>query len=191
MRNKINNFVVNFDQDKAKKMLLVLLAVFIFAFTLVFQLACEEIKKMSQDRNPVDPELEREISDMVKGYPIESMVPLIAQKDKAVAAFLIGIAKKESGWGKHAPVKNGKDCYNYWGFKKETKSMGSGGHTCFRDPGQAVDTVSARISELIFEEKKDTPKEMAIWKCGSACTYDKQVGKWISDVNLYYKKLIN
>lgn len=191
MKRKIFKFITNLDQEKTKKMLLVLLAVFIFLFSMVFQLACKEIERASREKNPVDPELERKIVEMVKGYPIESMVPFIAQKDKAVAAFLVGIAKKESGWGKNAPVKNGKDCYNYWGFKRAGKSMGSGGHTCFKNPQQAVNIVSNRINEMVNVEKRDTPREMAIWKCGSACAYDKQVDKWISDVNLYYKKLIN
>ena len=176
-------------------MLLVLLAIFTIAFALIFQLACEEVKKSEKDYNlnPVDPQLEREISEIVKGYPIESMVPFIAQKDRAVAAFLVSIAKKESGWGEHVPIKNGKDCYNYWGFRMESDTMGSGGHTCFKSRQQAVNIVSSRISELINEEKLNSPRKMVVWKCGYSCAgqnrYD--VNKWISDVDFYYKKIIN
>jgi len=194
MKKKVYKFIVNFEEKKTKRMLLVLLAVFTIAFALIFQLACEEIKKCgnNDNLNPVDPELEREITEMVKGYPIESMVPFIAQKDKAVAAFLVSIAKKESSWGEHAPVKNGKDCYNYWGFRMDSDTMGSGGHTCFKNPRQAVNSVSSRIFELINEEKLNSPRKMVVWKCGYDCSgqssYD--VNKWISDVS-FYKKLIN
>ena len=61
-------------------------------------------------------ELEKDIKDMVKGYPIEKMVPYIAEQDRTVAAFIVAIARKESSWGVHVPVLNGKDCYNYWGI---------------------------------------------------------------------------
>lgn len=136
-------------------------------------------------------ELEKKILSMVKGYPIEKMVPYIMEKDQIVAAFLIGIAKKESGWGKHIPVLKGQDCYNYWGYRGKRKLMGTGGHTCFNSPEDAVDTVAKRIEWLINNKKLDTPAKMVIWKCGSACNKDDQaaVRKWISDVNLYFGKL--
>lgn len=136
-------------------------------------------------------EFEKEIKKMVKGYPIEEMVPYIAEKDRIVAAFLIGIARKESGWGVHVPVLDGKDCHNYWGYRGIRKLMGTGGHTCFNGPEDAVDTVSKRLEFLIEEKKLDTPAKMVIWKCGSACSKDDQqaVRKWISDVELYFGKL--
>jgi hypothetical protein len=136
-------------------------------------------------------EFEKEIKKMVKGYPIEEMVPYIAEKDRIVAAFLIGIAKKESGWGVHVPVLDGKDCHNYWGYRGIRKLMGTGGHTCFNGPEDAVDTVSKRLEFLIEEKKLDTPAKMVIWKCGSACSKDDQqaVRKWISDVEMYFGKL--
>lgn len=134
--------------------------------------------------------LEQEIRDMVKGYPIEKMVPYIAEKDRTVAAFIVGIAKKESAWGKRVPVLDGKDCYNYWGFRQKRKLMGTGGHTCFNNPKDAVDTVAKRIETLVEKHGKDTPAKMVdTWKCGTSCEGDKGASKWISDVTMYFNQL--
>jgi hypothetical protein len=136
--------------------------------------------------------LEKKIDEMVKGYPIEKMVPYIAKKDRTVAAFLISIAKKESAWGVHAPVLDGQDCYNYWGYRGIRKLMGTGGHTCFNSPKDAVDTVSKRIETLIEEYGKNTPAKMVIWKCGQDCEAtggQASANKWISDVTMYFNKL--
>jgi hypothetical protein len=136
--------------------------------------------------------LERKLIGMVAGYPIERMVPKIVEKDKRVAAFLISIAKKESNWGLRVPVYQGEDCYNYWGFRKVSDTMGSGGHTCFDTPEEAVDQVASRIEEMVNEEKIDTPKEMVVWKCGYDCNGPEAYGsqKWVSDVSLYFDKII-
>lgn len=136
--------------------------------------------------------LEKQIREMVKGYPIEKMVPYIAKKDRTVAAFLIGIARKESSWGVHVPVLNGQDCYNYWGYRGIRELMGTGGHTCFNSPEDAVDTVSKRLATLIDEYGKNTPEKMVIWKCGSDCGAtggQAAANKWISDVTMYFNKL--
>ncbi len=139
-------------------------------------------------------ELERKIREMVKGYPIEKMVPYILEKDRETAIFLIAIAKKESNWGKRVPVLNSQDCYNYWGYRGKRKLMGSGGHTCFNSSRDAVDTVAKRIDWLIKNQKLDTPAEMVIWKCGSSCAATggyESARKWISDVGYYFNKLNN
>lgn len=137
--------------------------------------------------------LENEIRKMVKGYPIESMVPYIAQKDRTVAAFLVGIAKKESAWGKRRPVLNGQDCYNYWGYRGKRRLMGTGGHTCFNSPKDAVDTVAKRIETLVEKYDNKTPTEMVEpWKCGYDCAATgghEAARKWISDVSLYFDEL--
>lgn len=135
-------------------------------------------------------ELEKKIFEMVEGYPIEQMVPYIIEKDTTVAAFLISIAKKESNWGKRVPVYQGKDCYNYWGYRGPNR-IGSGGHSCFNNPKEAVDVVGKRIETLVYKKNLDTPEKMIIWKCGSSCTTHSKYGvrKWISDVSLYYDKL--
>lgn len=131
----------------------------------------------------------KEIKEMVKGYPIEKMIPYIAEKDRIVAAFLIAIAKKESGWGGHVPVYQGQDCYNYWGWIGKNR-VGSGGHTCFDNPKEAVDTVAKRIEFLVSNKKLDTPKKMIVWKCGD-CGWDSPAAmrSWIDDVDYYFKKL--
>ncbi|HOF42234.1 MAG TPA: hypothetical protein PK260_01885 [Candidatus Moranbacteria bacterium] len=136
--------------------------------------------------------LEKEIREMVKGFPIENMVPYIAEKDRTVAAFIVGIAKKESAWGKRRPVLNGQDCYNYWGYRGKRMLMGSGGHTCFNSPKDAVDTVAKRIETLVKKYDRNTPAKMVVWKCGSDCEAtggEAAARKWISDVSLYFNKL--
>ncbi|MEA2007092.1 MAG: hypothetical protein U9O20_02945 [Patescibacteria group bacterium] len=133
-------------------------------------------------------EFEAEILRLVKGSPMEEMAPLIAAKDRTVAAFLVGIAKKESNFGRRVPVLNGEDCFNYWGYRGIRPRMGSGGHTCFNSPQDAIDTVGGRLQRLV-QADVDTPQEMVLWKCGSACHNDPMAGKWINDVNLYFSKI--
>lgn len=134
---------------------------------------------------------EKKAREMVKGYPIEEMLPYIFEKDRLVAIFLIAIAKKESSWGEHVPLLDGQDCFNYWGYRGQRKMMGTGGHTCFNSRKDAVDTVAKRLESLIYDSKLDTPKELILWKCGSSCAGHSpySVQKWISDVDLYYQKL--
>jgi hypothetical protein len=133
--------------------------------------------------------IENQLKTITQGYPIEKMLPFILEKDPKVIAFLVSIAKKESNLGKRAPKLNGQDCFNYWGFRAQRARMGSGGHTCFDNPEDAVDTVSARIEDLI-NKNVDTPAEMIVWKCGSSCAghNPSSVSKWINDVRLYFNK---
>lgn len=132
-----------------------------------------------------------QIENLVKGYPIEDMLPYILEKDRVVAAFLVGIAKKESNWGKRVPVLDGQDCFNYWGYRGVRRLMGTGGHTCFNSRKDAVDTVALRLEKLINSEKLDTPAKMVIWKCGYSCDGHSResVRKWIADVDLYFSEL--
>jgi hypothetical protein len=131
----------------------------------------------------------KEIKEIVKGYPIEKMVPHIAEKDRIVAAFIVAIARKESSWGKRVPVYKGQDCFNYWGWIGKNR-VGSGGHTCFANPQEAVDTVAKRIEFLVSSKKLNTPQKMIIWKCGD-CSWDTPAAmrSWIDDVDLYFRKL--
>lgn len=150
----------------------------------------EEYNKMLEENRDKN-SLEGKVRKMVKGYPIEKMVPEIMKKDKVVAAFLIGIAKKESDWGKHVPVLDGQDCYNYWGYRGQRDRMGTGGHTCFDSEVDAVDTVAKRIEFLVNNEEISTPEKMVtVWKCGYDCSWDKKeaVQKWIDDVDKYFYK---
>lgn len=144
---------------------------------------------VSGDRNG----LEEEIRSLVSGYPIEAMAPFMASYDREIAALLVGIAKKESGWGEHVPLDAaGKDCFNYWGYKGAgTRGTGMG-HGCFGDPEEAVRTVGNRLVELVAMRNTSDPENMIIWKCGSSCAgHSKEsVRKWIVDVSLYYDKLM-
>lgn len=130
--------------------------------------------------------------EMVSGHPMEAMVPFISQEDDSVAAFLIGIAKKESDWGTHSPKKDGRECYNFWGYKGGY-NVTEGGYSCFDSPEQAVAVVGARIQELITKNI-DTPARMVVWKCGNASCegHDPMaVKKWIVDVRTYYDKAMS
>jgi len=87
---------------------------------------------------------------------------------------------------------NEHDCFNYWGYRGKRRLMGTGGHTCFNSPKDAVDTVSRRLEKLINTEKVDTPAEMmVVWKCGYDCSAQSSVDtkKWIQDVDLYFHRL--
>lgn len=144
--------------------------------------------KISFDRT--DPEILQKTSEILAGYPMATMAPYIAQEDPQVAAFLVAIAKKESAWGKRSPKLNGKDCYNYWGFRQARERMGTGGHTCFDSPREAVKIVADRIEDLIAK-KYDTPQKMVVWKCGYSCYGHSgdSVRKWIQDVDYYYNMM--
>jgi hypothetical protein len=145
-----------------------------------------------EEETLVEKEFEQELYGMVEGHPIEDMVPFIAQTDRKVAALIVGIAKKESNWGKRSPSKDGQDCYNYWGYKGSGSRGTSLGYGCFADPEEAVDIVGGRIHELAIDAKKETPQEMIIWKCGSSCAghSPQSVNKWIQDVDVYYSRLV-
>lgn len=134
-------------------------------------------------------DFQKKINDLVDGYPIEKMSPYISRKNKKVASFLVAIAKKESDWGRHAPKKDGQECFNFWGYRGPENPTESG-YSCFDSPQQAVSVVGGRINELVAQ-KIDTPKEMVMWKCGATncARSDRGAAKWIWDVGVYYKKI--
>ena len=138
-------------------------------------------------------ELVQEFKKMMENHPMAEMSDLIAQEDEIVAALIVGIGKKESNWGKRSPQKDGQDCYNYWGFKTSGSRGQALGHACFGSRKEAVETIAKRINKLVKEDKKNTPAKMIIWKCGYSCEgHDpKSVDKWISDVQIYYNKVLS
>ena len=151
----------------------------------------EKVLSQFDEINDQD-KFEQEVRKMVKGYPIEEMLPYIFAKDRKVATYLIAIAKKESNWGKRVPTLEGQDCNNLWGYRAQRNLMGTGGHTCFNSKKDAVDTVAKRLNTLIKEENIDTPSEIVVWKCGRDCNATGGVAaanKWISDVDMYIKKM--
>jgi hypothetical protein len=136
--------------------------------------------------------LEQELRTLLADHPMGDMAPAIARQDRTVAAFLVGIAKKESDWGKHAPSLEGRDCYNYWGYKGAGGRGTALGYACFATSEEAVETVGGRIGHFVYSTRRDTPAEMVIWKCGSSCAgHDPEgVRKWIADVSMYYQKVV-
>ena len=201
VKNEFNSILTfgNIKPQNGKILVLIIAIISVASFLFVQSMTKVEAQKTdvmpiakntSENKNAI---LEKQINDLVAGYPIEKMTKYIAKQDPKVAAFLVAIAKKESAWGDRKPVLNGEDCYNYWGFRLKSDRMGSGGHTCFDSPEEAVEIVGARINHLVNEEKIDTPKEMVIWKCGYDCNGPESAGsqKWIKDVDYYYKQLIN
>lgn len=132
--------------------------------------------------------LELKIRRLVTGHPLEKMAPYIATYDPQIAAFLVAIAKKESDWGKFAPQKEGRTCYNYWGYRGPENTTDSG-YSCFASPGEAVATVGARLRELL-DQGLDTPRKLIVWKRGFLNTpLDASEEKWVSDVAYYAEKL--
>ena len=185
-----------FGEAYLKIFLTVLLIVMLDSLVLAVYSFNQEIQKENEIvviKVKTNSVLENKINEMVKGYPMENMARYIARKDEKVAAFMVSIAKKESNWGKRVPVLNGQDCYNYWGYREKRERMGTGGHTCFNSPKDAVNTVASRIDELVYENRLDTPGKMVTWKCGSSCSghSPESVNKWISDVDWYFRKLVN
>ncbi len=135
---------------------------------------------------------EAELRAIVAGYPIESMVPTIAEYDREIAGLIIGIGKKESNWGKRVPrTETGEDCFNYWGYKGAGARGVAMGHGCFGEPAEAVHAIGNRLKELVALRKTSEPANMTIWKCGSSCATHspESVRKWISDVDLYYREI--
>lgn len=134
-------------------------------------------------------DLKSDIADIVENTPMAAMIDSISEKDRTVAAFIVGIAMKESKFGVYAPHIGGRDCYNYWGLKAGGKTT-AGGYTCFSSPEDAVKGVSKTIEKMVAKGVK-TPAQAIGWKCGSSCTGHDPSGvrKWISDVAINFNKI--
>jgi hypothetical protein len=151
-----------------------------------------EDEKEAMIKDIENKKFEKEIFKITKDHPIEEMAPFIAKYDRKVAGFIVGIAKKESNWGKRSPSKNGKTCYNYWGYKGSGKLGRSMGYACFASSEEAVDRIGNRIEDLV-SQKLDTPSKIVVWKCGRNCAVtggQAAADKWIRDVGLYYGKIV-
>lgn len=141
----------------------------------------QEVKSVSQVR------LEHTVKGLLSGYPMEDMYPYIVAQDKPTAAFLVGIAKKESNWGLRVPTKDGRDCYNYWGYRAPGSRGMAMGHGCFGSEAEAVATVSRRLDTFLYDFNMTTPQDLVVWKCGYSCAghSPRSVQKWIADVDYY------
>lgn len=176
--------------SRLKYFLVFSLLIFVLAVFAAFLILSREKGRVSS----VDfsSELEKRMYKIVSGYPIQDMASSISSKDRIVAAYLVAIAKKESNWGKRSPMKDGKTCYNYWGYRG-TYNRTDSGYSCFDSPQQAVNVVGERIKDLI-DKNVDSPKKMAIaWKCGWNCSGHSyfSVKKWEWDVGYYFNKIYN
>jgi len=150
-----------------------------------------EVQKIAERENFMGTDVEEQIYNLVGDAPMKEMVPSIVKLDQRVAAFVIGIAKKESDWGKHAPSQGGMTCYNYWGYKGSGSRGTSMGYACFGSPEEAVEIIGKRIGTLVSKNINE-PRKMLVWKCGSSCAGHDPGGvqKWVSDVNLYFSKVM-
>lgn len=144
------------------------------------------IGKIKEERQE---EFEAEILKYIKGRPMEAMAPYIAREPRIVAAFIVGIAMKESKFGLYAPHSGGRDCYNYWGYKGRENTTASG-YSCFNSPEHAIQVVGKKINSLVARGISN-PAEMVSWKCGRSCSWDnpENVRKWISDVGVNFYKI--
>lgn len=164
-------------------------------FALLFFAAGQKVAMDIDESVSVSPpksKLELVVSAMMKGHPMKSMAPYIAAQDPLTATFLVAIAKQESNWGKRSPKDaDGSECYNYWGYRGQTRDVTSSGYSCFRSPEEAVHVVGGRLRRLISDYGIDTPRELLVWKCGSSCESHDQadVARWQRTVGLYSKKV--
>lgn len=155
---------------------------------------CVQLSKSGKLVEPEEDYFTQEIALMLEGHPMEKMAEYIAQYDKRVVGLIIGIARQESQWGKHAPSKAGADCYNYWGYKTSGTRGQSMGYACFGSPEEAVDTIAARLDHFVQDTDRDTPEEMVTpWKCGASCATHspESVARWVGTVNTYYSQVIS
>lgn len=133
--------------------------------------------------------LNKQITSITKNTPMERMAAEIATKSRATAAYLVGIAMKESKFGIYSPKKNGADCFNYWGYRGKENTTASG-YSCFNSPSHALSVVGGRIDSMLKGGTR-SPAQMVSWKCGSSCASfpPADVAGWINDVSINYYKL--
>jgi hypothetical protein len=135
-------------------------------------------------------EFEKSLLSIVGDTPIAEMVPFIAKRDNKVAAFLVGIAKKESSFGLASPSKNGNDCHNYWGYKGVGSRGEVEGYSCFASAQEAIETVGDRIETLVGNDRNTPAKMVDTWKCGRSCAGDPGAPSWVSTVALYFDEIV-
>lgn len=143
----------------------------------------------NDSNNPDKDALRQHVAGIVKNTPMAAMVDQISEKDRTVAAFIVGIAMKESKFGVYAPHIGGHDCYNYWGLKAGGKTT-AGGYSCFGSPDEAVSVVGKTIEKMVAKGVH-TPAQAISWKCGASCAGQNSadVHKWIGDVSVNFNKI--
>ena len=149
-----------------------------------------EQKKIEAKKNNSSKNFEDKLRLLVGDSPIREMIHLIAKRDERTAAFLIGIAKKESSFGLQSPLKDGKTCYNYWGYKGNGGRGTGMGYACFASAEEAIMTVGDRL-QMLAEKNHSTPAKMVdTWKCGKSCVGDPGAPGWVSTVAMYFNKIV-
>lgn len=143
----------------------------------------------NQNKNGGD-QFVQKIYEIVGEAPIKEMVPFISKRDEKVAAFLVGIAKKESSFGEHSPSKNGQTCYNYWGYKGSAGNGSAMGYACFASAEEAIETVGNRIEVLVGKNRNTPAKMVNTWKCGVDCSGDPGAPGWVATVAMYFEKIV-
>lgn len=153
--------------------------------------SADNLNKIFGSEVDINADFENKINEIVGNAPIREMAPFIAKRDQHVAAFLVGIAKKESSFGLASPSKDGETCYNYWGYKGSAGRGTGMGYACFASAEEAVKTVGDRI-EVLVNKNRNTPQRMVdTWKCGVSCKGDAGAPGWVSTVALYYNKIVD
>lgn len=153
--------------------------------------ASVQAKNTVKGGNPAADQFIQKIYEIVGDAPIKEMVPFISKRDEKVAAFLVGIAKKESSLGEHSPLKDGQICYNYWGYKGSAGNGSSMGYACFASAEEAVETVGNRIEVLIGKNRNTPAKMVHTWKCGTDCSGDPGAPGWVATVAMYFEKIVS
>lgn len=177
---------------RSDRNLLLLACAFVAALAVTFSLVSFGKRANDEMKAPLSSKsaFEMKIQALVAGHPIERMVPYIATRDQQAATYLVAIAKKESDWGKFSPQKDGKNCFNYWGYRGLENTTDSG-YSCFASPGEAVMTVAARLRGLL-DQGLDTPRKLVVWKRGFLETpLDLSEEKWVADVAYYVNEISN
>jgi hypothetical protein len=156
----------------------------------IIMLASAQTDKQNKNSEAVSDQFVQKIYEIVGDSPIKEMVPFISKRDEKVAAFLVGIAKKESSLGEHSPLKDGHTCYNYWGYKGSAGNGSVLGYACFASAEEAVETVGNRIEVLVGKDHNTPEKMVNTWKCGTNCNGDPGAPGWVATVAIYFEKIV-
>lgn len=158
-----------------------------------YGIGCTEEKDAGADAQGENRGIREKVLSLTsEGYPLSTMAGSISAYDPSIAGLIVGIAKKESDWGRRTPKLRGEECFNYWGYRGYgNRGMTEDGYGCFEKPDDAVRAIGNRLIELSSVRGGSTdPERMVVWKCGSSCGghSPESVKKWISDVRLYYQQ---
>ncbi len=156
------------------------------------RIGCLQSEDAKIDTHLENPRIREKVTSLASNqYPLSEMAASISTYDADIAGLIVGIAKKESDWGKRTPKLHGEECFNYWGYRGYgNRGVTEDGYGCFEKPADAVNAIGNRLIELSQKRGATDPEKMIVWKCGSSCVTHspESVRKWISDVNVYYQQ---